>query len=328
MENSLRSRLFGVLLPQVWEFNPQTLNMLAQPSSTHRYWPWAALLFLSCVWGSSFILIKTALTAFTPVQVGAFRISAAALTLLPFMLHRLRRVGMDEIKSKLPWLGVVGLVGNGIPAFLFALAQTRLESSTAGALNALTPMFTLLLGVWWFGMPINKTKLLGVGVGFSGALILILIRGNGQFDPNWLWAMLVVAATLMYGTSVNTVGRHLRQFNPLLSAAIPLALVAPFTLVILFSGDFLQRCLDPEAIKAIGGLALLSVLGSAISLVLFNRLIQVSGPVFASTTTYLMPLVALGWGWWDGELLGFSHLLGMGAILTGIWLIYRGNRRN
>lgn len=326
MENSLRSGLFGLLLPQVWEFNPQTLNMLAQPSSTHRYWPWAALLFLSCVWGSSFILIKTALTAFTPVQVGAFRISAAALTLLPFMLHRLRCVGMDEIKSKLPWLGVVGLVGNGIPAFLFALAQTRLESSTAGALSALTPMFTLLLGVWWFGMPINKTKLLGVGVGFSGALILILIRGNGQFDPNWLWALLVVAATLMYGTSVNTVGRHLRQFNPLLSAAIPLALVAPFTLVILFSGDFLHRCLDPEAIKAIGGLALLSVLGSAISLVLFNRLIQVSGPVFASTTTYLMPLVALGWGWWDGELLGFSHLLGMGAILTGIWLIYRGNR--
>jgi drug/metabolite transporter (DMT)-like permease len=233
---------------------------------------------------------------------------------------------MADVGRQLPWLGVVGLVGNGIPAFLFALAQTRLESSTAGALNALTPMFTLLLGVWWFNLPINRTKLLGVGVGFSGALLLILIRGNGQFDPNWRWALLVVAATLMYGTSVNTVGRHLRQFNPLLSAAIPLALVAPFTLVILFSGDFLQRCSDPEAIRAIGGLALLSVLGSAISLVLFNRLIQVSGPVFASTTTYLMPLVALAWGWWDGELLGLSHLMGMAAILTGIWLIYRGNR--
>jgi drug/metabolite transporter (DMT)-like permease len=300
--------------------------MPARPDSSHRYWPWAALLFLSCVWGSSFILIKTALTAFTPVQVGAFRISAAALTLLPFMLFRLKKEGMADVGRQLPWLGVVGLVGNGIPAFLFALAQTRLESSTAGALNALTPMFTLLLGVWWFNLPINRTKLLGVGVGFSGALLLILIRGNGQFDPNWRWALLVVAATLMYGTSVNTVGRHLRQFNPLLSAAIPLALVAPFTLVILFSGDFLQRCSDPEAIRAIGGLALLSVLGSAISLVLFNRLIQVSGPVFASTTTYLMPLVALAWGWWDGELLGLSHLMGMAAILTGIWLIYRGNR--
>jgi drug/metabolite transporter (DMT)-like permease len=302
------------------------MNMPARPDSSHRYWPWAALLFLSCVWGSSFILIKTALTAFTPVQVGAFRISAAALTLLPFMLFRLKKEGMADVGRQLPWLGVVGLVGNGIPAFLFALAQTRLESSTAGALNALTPMFTLLLGVWWFNLPINKTKLLGVGVGFSGALLLILIRGNGQFDPNWRWALLVVAATLMYGTSVNTVGRHLRQFNPLLSAAIPLALVAPFTLVILFSGDFLQRCMDPEAMRAIGGLALLSVLGSAISLVLFNRLIQVSGPVFASTTTYLMPLVALAWGWWDGELLGLSHLMGMAAILIGIWLIYRGNR--
>lgn len=302
------------------------MNMPARTDSSHRYWPWAALLFLSCVWGSSFILIKTALTAFTPVQVGAFRISAAALTLLPFMLFRLKNEGMADVGRQLPWLGVVGLVGNGIPAFLFALAQTRLESSTAGALNALTPMFTLLLGVWWFNLPINKTKLLGVGVGFSGALLLILIRGNGQFDPNWRWALLVVAATLMYGTSVNTVGRHLRQFNPLLSAAIPLTLVAPFTLVILFSGDFLQRCSDPEAIQAIGGLALLSVLGSAISLVLFNRLIQVSGPVFASTTTYLMPLVALAWGWWDGELLGLSHLMGMAAILIGIWLIYRGNR--
>lgn len=289
-----------------------------------------ALIFLSCVWGSSFILIKTALMAFTPVQVGAFRITAAALTLMPFMLVRLARTGVEGVevvRSKLPWLAVVGLVGNGIPAFLFALAQTRLESSTAGALNALTPMFTLLLGVWWFGLPINQTKLLGVGVGFTGALILILLRGNGQFDPNWQWALLVVAATLMYGTSVNTVGRHLRQFNPLLSAAIPLALVAPFTLVILFSGDFVARCTEPASLKALSGLALLSVLGSAISLVLFNRLIQVSGPVFASTTTYLMPIVALGWGWWDGEILGLSHLLGMGAILTGIWLIYRGNRR-
>jgi len=289
-----------------------------------------ALIFLSCVWGSSFILIKTALMAFTPVQVGAFRITAAALTLMPFMLVRLARTGVEGVevvRSKLPWLAVVGLVGNGIPAFLFALAQTRLESSTAGALNALTPMFTLLLGVWWFGLPINQTKLLGVGVGFTGALILILLRGNGQFDPNWQWALLVVAATLMYGTSVNTVGRHLRQFNPLLSAAIPLALVAPFTLVILFSGDFVARCAEPASLKALSGLALLSVLGSAISLVLFNRLIQVSGPVFASTTTYLMPIVALGWGWWDGEILGLSHLLGMGAILTGIWLIYRGNRR-
>jgi len=300
--------------------------MSTLPSTFKRYWPWAALLFLSCVWGSSFILIKTALTAFTPVQVGAFRISAAALTLLPFMLFRLKKEGMADVGRQLPWLGVVGLVGNGVPAFLFALAQTRLESSTAGALNALTPMFTLLLGVWWFGLPINKTKLMGVAVGFSGALILILIRGNGQFDPNWQWALLVVAATLMYGTSVNTVGRHLRQFNPLLSAAIPLTMVAPFTLIILFWGDFLERCMDPGAINAISGLALLSVLGSAISLVLFNRLIQVSGPVFASTTTYLMPLVALGWGWWDGELLGLSHLMGMAAILTGIWLIYRGNR--
>jgi drug/metabolite transporter (DMT)-like permease len=304
--------------------------MSNNPLSAHRYWPWMALIFLSCVWGSSFILIKTALMAFTPVQVGAFRITAAALTLMPFMLVRLARTGVEGVevvRSKLPWLAVVGLVGNGIPAFLFALAQTRLESSTAGALNALTPMFTLLLGVWWFGLPINQTKLLGVGVGFTGALILILLRGNGQFDPNWQWALLVVAATLMYGTSVNTVGRHLRQFNPLLSAAIPLALVAPFTLVILFSGDFVARCTEPASLKALSGLALLSVLGSAISLVLFNRLIQVSGPVFASTTTYLMPIVALGWGWWDGEILGLSHLLGMGAILTGIWLIYRGNRR-
>jgi len=304
--------------------------MSNNPLSAHRYWPWMALIFLSCVWGSSFILIKTALMAFTPVQVGAFRITAAALTLMPFMLVRLARTGVEGVevvRSKLPWLAVVGLVGNGIPAFLFALAQTRLESSTAGALNALTPMFTLLLGVWWFGLPINQTKLLGVGVGFTGALILILLRGNGQFDPNWQWALLVVAATLMYGTSVNTVGRHLRQFNPLLSAAIPLALVAPFTLVILFSGDFVARCAEPASLKALSGLALLSVLGSAISLVLFNRLIQVSGPVFASTTTYLMPIVALGWGWWDGEILGLSHLLGMGAILTGIWLIYRGNRR-
>lgn len=288
----------------------------------HRFLPLIILLVLSLIWGSSFILMKRGLEVFSAVQVGAFRLTIAALALSPVVIANFG----PAIRKKLPYFAVVGLVGNGIPAFLFAAAQTHITSSTAGALNALTPLFTLLLGVWLFHMPFTRSMLRGVIIGLLGAMVLILLQGNGLFDPNWAWGLLVVLAALMYGTSVNTVSRFLRDVKPVITAAVPLVLAGIPASILLFSTDFTERLALPGAWEAVGYLSILGLVGSAASLVAFNKLIQMSGPIFASTTTYLMPIVALFWGFLDGELLGWPHVLGMLAILLGIWLVNRKRR--
>ncbi|MFN3530574.1 MAG: DMT family transporter [Bacteroidia bacterium] len=287
--------------------------------SSPRFLPLILLLVLSFIWGSSFILMKKGLEVFSPVQVGAFRLSIAALAMLPVVIRHYGHWLLPRFK----YFAIVGLMGNGIPAFLFAIAQTHINSSTAGALNALTPLFTLLLGVWLFALSFERHKLLGLLLGFAGALILILLRGNGLYDPDWAWGLLVVLATLMYGTSVNTVSRYLRDVRPLLTAGVPLILAGIPASFILFSTDFTERLSYEGATEALLYLSILGLIGSAASLVAFNRLIQLSGPIFASTTTYLMPIVALFWGFLDGEMLGWPHLAGMGGILIGIWLVNR-----
>lgn len=287
--------------------------------ASSRFLPLIILLVLSFIWGSSFVLMKRGLEVFSPVQVGAFRLAIAALALSPVVLMNFGPL----VRKKLPYFAVVGLIGNGIPAFLFAAAQTRITSSTAGALNALTPLFTLLLGVWLFRAPFNKAKTWGVLIGLLGAFILIVFRGNGLYDPHWSWGLLVVLATLMYGTSVNTVSRFLREFRPVVTAAVPLVIAGIPASLLLFSTDFTSRLQLEGAWEALGYLSLLGLIGSAASLVAFNKLIQISGPVFASTTTYLMPIVALFWGFLDGELLGWPHIAGMCSILLGIWLVNR-----
>lgn len=285
----------------------------------HPFFPYLILLVLSFIWGSSFILMKRGLEVFSPVQVGAYRLSIAGLALLPIVIQHWGPL----LKSKLKYFFIVGLVGNGIPAFLFATAQTKLNSSTAGALNALTPLFTLLIGVWLFQNRLTLSKTLGVIIGLMGALILILLRANGLAEPHWAYGLLIVLATVMYGTSVNTVGKYLREVRPMVTAAVPLVLAATPSVFILFSTDFVQRFDQPGAWIALGYISILGLLGSAASLVAFNKLIQITSPIFASTTTYLMPIVALFWGLLDGEALGWPQFLGMLSILIGIWLVNR-----
>lgn len=263
--------------------------------------------------------MKRGLEIFSPVQVGAYRLSIAGLALLPVVIRHWN----PTLKPKLRYFLIVGLVGNGIPAFLFSTAQTKLNSSTAGALNALTPLFTLILGVFLFATKLTTSKVIGVLVGLAGALILILLKANGLAEPYWAYGLLIVLATLMYGTSVNTVGKYLKEVRPTVTAAVPLVLVAGPALVLLFTTDFLQRMHQPGAWIALGYISILGLIGSAASLVAFNKLIQMTSPIFASTTTYLMPIVALFWGLLDGEAMGWPQILGMLSILVGIWLVNR-----
>ena len=107
------------------------------------YYAWVLLFLLSLIWGSSPILIKKALISLNPFEIGALRLSFAALVLLPFLTKSLR----DLKKNDFLILFISGIVGNVIPYFLYPIAQTKIDSATSGVLNSLTPVFALIFGV-------------------------------------------------------------------------------------------------------------------------------------------------------------------------------------
>ncbi len=279
---------------------------------------WIILLALALIWGSSFILMKKGLTAFRPDQVASIRMLIACLASLPFLLGRLKKLKWEHAR----YMGVVGAVGSGIPAFLFATAQTKISSYLAGMLNALTPVFTLILGSVFFHAKFTSRQMTGVLIGFLGAAGLVLIRSEGGIGTQAGFALLIVLATLCYGISVNTIKTFLSGQDTLLISSVSLLVVGIPYGIYLFTTDFLYRLFSlPEARMAFASLALLSVFGTAISNILYFQLVKTAGPLFASAVTYVMPVVALAWGMLDGEMLHPLHVLALSAILSGVALI-------
>ena len=279
---------------------------------------WLLLVALALIWGSSFILMKQGLKVFRPDQLAAIRISIACLASFPLIAGRIKTVP----KVSLKYLAVVGFLGSGIPAFLFATAQTRINSSLAGMLNALTPMFTMLVGGFFFHSKFSSRQMLGVGVGFLGAAGLILVRADGGISSDAGYAALIVIACLFYGLSVNTIKTYLGGIDSILISGISLLFVGIPYSIFLLSSDFTYKLQhQPGAWTAFGFLCLLGLMGTALSNVLYFQMVKISSPLFASAVTYLIPIVALFWGIIDGEALNPLHLFAMLAILGGVFLI-------
>lgn len=279
---------------------------------------WVLLAALSLIWGSSFILMKRGLTAFPPDQVAAIRMSVAFLASGLLALPKLRELQRNKIK----YMAVVGMVGSGIPAFLFALAQTRISSYLAGMLNTLTPLFTLMIGAVLFHSRFTTRQIIGVLIGFAGAAGLVFIRSTGSIDSESFYTLLIVVATVCYAISVNTVKHYLSTQHSILISAVGLTLIGIPYLTYLLTTDFAQRVVShPQAMPAMLSLVTLSVFGTALSNLLFFRLVKDSGALFASAVTYLMPIVALAWGIADGESFHPMHVVALATILCGVALI-------
>ena len=217
----------------------------------------------------------------------------------------------------------VGLLGNGIPSFLFTHAQTHIPSAMAGMLNSLTPVFVVLVGWLLFGSLFKASHIIGVIIGLAGAVALILINSKGTLvnAHNW-YGFLIVLATISYAFSVNIIRKYLHEVDAvnitgfaLFAAGIPCG-------IFLFTTDFISRfSTQPGVWTNFGYILLLGLLGTALSTVIFNKLIKISNPLYAASVTYLIPIVAMLWGLFDGESLGIFHLLAMGGILFGVYLI-------
>ena len=282
---------------------------------------WMLLFLLALIWGSSFILIKKGLVVFSAGEVGAYRIVSAAMVLLPLSLTRLKGLSNRQVRN----LIVAGLVGSFIPAFLFAQAQTQLSSSLTGVLNALTPLFVVLVGALFFSSRITKRNTAGLVIAFLGVLMLISISeggGIGAWDDINGYVFYVLLATLCYGINLNIIKYWFVKLKPVEITAISLLMVLPIALIYLFGGTSFSFKLvhEENALEAVIYLTILGVIGTAIALIIFNILVKVATPVFASSVTYLIPIVAVIWGVLDGEILEIGHYLGMSTIVLGVWI--------
>jgi drug/metabolite transporter (DMT)-like permease len=279
-----------------------------------KLWHWLVLGILSLIWGTSYILMKKGLESFSVFQVASLRILISFLCLLPVAIHSLHRLKREDIPSIL----IIGFLGSGIPAFLFPLAQTRIDSSVAGMLNSLSPVFTLTMGILMYQRKAIRSQTAGVFLGLLGAAGLLY---SGSFTFNY-YGLFVVLATLLYGISSNEVGR-VKGFNGLEITSLAFFVLGPFAFATLLLTD-LQAPLETEHwMRNLGFIAILSVCGSAIALALFYRLIRDTSPVFASMTTYFIPIVATLWGLSDNERLTSTMLLSVLLILAGVYLINR-----
>lgn len=279
------------------------------------------LIVLALIWGTSFILIKQGLKVFAPDELGALRVSAAALFLFPAALIKLRELRTRHFVNLL----LAGLMGIFIPAFLFAIAQTNMDSSIAGILNTLTPIFTMLIGAILFGQRFRAVAILGIILGFAGTFMLMLSRSGGKVEGVNLYALLVVLACILYGSNLNFIKFKIADVGSLAITSVSLLLIGPMAIIYLFGfTEFTDRfSTHDEAWTAFGYIVLLGMMSTAIATFLFNRLVKISTPIFASSVTYIMPVVAVMWGVLDGERLYAGHYIGMAAIVGGVYLANR-----
>lgn len=287
----------------------------------HTLFAWVVLIILTFIWGSSYILMKIGLEVYPPVELGSARITIAFITLLPLAIRNFKSVP----KGKFGYLFLIGLLGNLIPAFLFAFAQTNLESSLAGIINALTPVFTVIVAYFYLKSKITLIQLTGLVLGILGCTGISLVNSqDGGFGTINIYAWLVVLATILYAVSVNIIKRHFQDTSTLALSSLSIFLVGPIALIYVLTTDFIPRSLNfSQSGKSLMAIITLSVLGTAFAIILYNKVIQIKGPVFASTVTFMMPLVSIFWGLLDGEKLFLLHYAGLALTFAGVYLTNR-----
>ena len=289
----------------------------AQISERPSLLSWGVLLLLSLVWGSSYILIKKSLVAFTPLQIGCLRLSISAIAFLPIFLWHFKEIEW----SKLKYLIIVGICGSGLPAVLFPLAQTEISSSVAGTLSSLTPLFTLVVGALFFKAASAWSKLPGILVGLMGAIFLIAFGQEVGIKGNLWYGCFILIGCVCYAVSTNIVKEHLQYMSSFKISAIAFFIVGIPCLGYLLTTDIVEIIQTHEyGWRSLGTVTVLALGGTLMATVLFFKLVQLTNPLFASLVSYLIPMIAMLLGAFDGESITIVHFIGMSLILVGVYL--------
>jgi len=280
---------------------------------------WTLFISLCVIWGSSFFLMKVGMLQLTAYQVASIRMISAGLVLTPFVKKAWQSIPKHQVGKVM----LSGLLGSFFPAYLFCMAETKIDSALAGILNALTPLFTLLVGIFFFGLQARMVQIMGTLIGFIG-LCMLMISGTGFQWGNISYSLLVLLATLLYGINVNMVGRYMQGIGALDIAALAFVLlIVPAGLILISTGFFQLNFSAPEVLRSVGAATLLGIGGTAIASILFYMLVKRAGAVFASMVTYGIPFVAVAWGLLRDEHINSHQVFCLLIILAGVYLVNR-----
>lgn len=297
-----------------------------EATTEDRKLAWFLLVLLSIVWGGSYILIRMSLfdldgnQRLRPDQLGAVRMVIASLVMLPFFIRFWRNIQ----KKHIPYIIMAGFCGNGIPAYLYAYAQTHLESAITGMLNSFVPIFAISIAALIFGFKVKWNHLIGIVLGILGAYILVYskLKDVELSGKEVIPFVLVVLATLCYAISLNVIKYKLTELRPMTITSAAFLSVGIPSLIYLMSTDVVAQFSAQENVwEGIGWVSLLAVLGTAVAVYLFNHLIKISSPIFASSVTYFIPVVATVFGILYGEEVNVYQLVGMLVLISGVLLI-------
>ena len=285
---------------------------------TNQQKKWFYLTLLSFVWGSSFILMKKALVTLSPVQLGALRVLITAVFVLIVGHKGLRKVQ----KKHWIYLFYTALFGSFFPVFLFAYAVKGIDSSIVSILNSLTPFNTFIVGVLLFGYRFRKKQFLGILVGLMGTTLLILKGADINPNQQYEYSFLVILASVGYAFNVNMIKKYLSDLDALtITAGNFLFLIIPSLVVLLFTGFFTNFEYNEAGVTSLGYITILAILGTGLAKILYVKMVHIATPVFASSVTYVIPIIAVLWGIMDGEKLDFLQLMAGGIILFGVYLV-------
>ena len=278
---------------------------------------WALFVLLSFIWGSSFILMKEGLLHLTAFQVASLRIVSSGFVLIPIAVKAFQKIPY----KKWPIVFLSGSLGSLLPAYLFCMAEQGIDSSLAGTLNSLTPIFTIITGVLFFKTIPSVQKIIGILLAFSGCIVMYFSQSKLQVDQNAWFVFYVILATFFYGLNVNLVHHHLKEYASLEIVGLALFLNAiPALIVLCFSGYFSLDFHDNGVLVSIGFTVFLGILGTSIASILFYKLIKSAGAVFSSMVTYGIPFVAILWGFIYKEKIGSIQLFSLLIILSGVYV--------
>lgn len=254
------------------------------------------------------------------MQVGSLRILFASIFLILFGFNQIRKLSLRQWK----WIVISGFLGSFFPVYLFAYAETEIDSAIASILNATTPLLTLIFGAIFFKSLFTQNKILGVIVGLLGTAGLIFSGASINPDQNYVYSLLVILAAGCYAVNVNILKTRMSDIKPLGIAAGNFAvLLIPALIILAYSGFFEIQDLTPEIGFSLIYVGLLGIIGTGIAMIIFNKLVQISDPVFTTSVTYTIPVVAMGWGVLDGELFSFWQIIAALTILVGVFIVNR-----
>ena len=278
---------------------------------------WFYLIALSLIWGSSFILIKKALVGLEASQLGSLRIIFSSIFIFLIAWRNIFTIKKIEWK----WITISAFLGSFFPAFLFAFAEKEIDSSVASIINSIVPLNTLILGMIIFKIESTKRQIIGVLIGFFGTYLLISSGLKLNPDQNYNYAGLVILCSFLYALNVNIIKKYLQHLSALtITVGHFTAIILPAILVFLFS-DFEFSSLEKDEVKtSIFYVFILALFGTALAKIIFNKLIKISSPVFASSVTYSMLIVSIFWGIVDGEKFSIYQLIATLIIVFGVIL--------